>query len=51
MYNMAYGITPKRPKVIGCKEIFKEAGDVPWLKRLWCRLVELPKISSVVGGK
>jgi len=22
-----------------------------WLKRLWCRLVELPKIPSVVGCK
>jgi len=28
--------------------IFKEAGDVPWLKRVWCRLVEL---LGVVGCK
>ena len=39
---------PKRPRVIGCKVIFKEAGDVPWLKRVWCRLVEL---LVVVGCK
>ena len=39
---------PKRPRVIGCKVIFKEAGDVPWLKRVWCILVEL---LGVVGCK
>jgi len=39
---------PKRPRVIGCKTIFKEAGDVPWLKRVWCILVEL---LGVVGCK
>jgi hypothetical protein len=27
---------------------FKEAGDVPWLKRVWCILVEL---LGVVGCK
>jgi len=37
--------------VIGCKGIFKEEGDVPWLKRLWCILVELPKNLSVVACK
>jgi len=42
---------PKRPRVIGCKEIFKEAGDVLWLKSLWYIFVELPKIPSVVGYK
>jgi len=34
--------------VIGCKVIFKETGDIPWLKRVWCRLVEL---LGVVGSK
>jgi len=34
--------------VIGCKVIFKEAGDVPWLKRVWGILVEL---LGVVGCK
>jgi len=28
--------------------IFKETGDIPWLKRVWCRLVEL---LGVVGSK
>jgi len=37
--------------VIGSKQIFKEAGDVPWLKRVWYILVELPKIPSVFGCK
>ena len=39
---------PKRPRAIRCKVIFKEAGDVPWLKRVWCRLVDL---LGVVGCK
>jgi len=42
---------PKRPRVNGCQGIFKEAGDIPWLKRVWCRLLELPKNPSVVGCK
>jgi len=33
---------------MGCKDILKEVGDVPWLKRFWCRLVEL---LGVVGCK
>jgi hypothetical protein len=28
-----------------------EEGDVSWLMRLWCILVELPKIPSLVGRK
>jgi len=39
---------PKISTGIGCKEIFKEAGDVSWLKRLWWKLVEL---HDVVGSK
>jgi len=34
----------KKPRVIGCKEIFKKTGESLLLKKVWCRFVELRKI-------
>ena len=40
MYGVTCGI--KRPRVIESKGVFKKTGEFSWLKRVWCRTVELP---------
>jgi len=42
----------KRPRVIEGKCIFRRTDLItPRAEEVWCRLVELPKIPSVVGCK